>query len=151
MDPLTALSVAGTIVQFVDFGSKVFKDGWDLCRSDTGTLPRNDDLENTTRHMRGFVAKIRQSVPEKLVGPDTEEESFEQYTFERICGESVKIAEQIIERLEKLKVRGEKSKTVKSLQKALTAAWTKEELTKLAARLCGFKDILQSHTLIMIR
>ncbi|OCL03825.1 hypothetical protein AOQ84DRAFT_325285 [Glonium stellatum] len=48
LDPLSALSLAGTVVQFIDFGSKLLSESCDIYRSATGTSPGNHDLEITT-------------------------------------------------------------------------------------------------------
>jgi hypothetical protein len=45
MDPLTALSLAGTIIQFVDFGCKLLAEGKELYKSTTGILTVNEELE----------------------------------------------------------------------------------------------------------
>jgi hypothetical protein len=44
VDPLTALSLAGTIVQFVDFWSKLLLSGRELYKSGTGSLTVNDEI-----------------------------------------------------------------------------------------------------------
>jgi hypothetical protein len=58
MDPLTALSLAGTIVQFVDFGSRLFTDSREFYKSTTGTLKANEVLELIISDLRALVVKV---------------------------------------------------------------------------------------------
>ncbi|KAF7935388.1 uncharacterized protein EAE97_008295 [Botrytis byssoidea] len=44
LDPLSALSLAATIVQFVDYGSKVISDATELHHSSEGALANNLEL-----------------------------------------------------------------------------------------------------------
>ncbi len=59
MDPLTALSLAGTIVQFVDFGCKLLAKGRELYKSSTGVLTVNEELELTTTDLRALIEKMQ--------------------------------------------------------------------------------------------
>lgn len=61
LDPLTALSVAGTIVQFVDFGTKPLSQANELYKSSVGTLKSNYELELVMTDLRGLVIKLRQN------------------------------------------------------------------------------------------
>jgi hypothetical protein len=59
MDPLSALSLAGTVVQFVEFGGKLLKEGRELYRSTTGSLTVNDELELVVVDLQALVAKLK--------------------------------------------------------------------------------------------
>jgi hypothetical protein len=61
MDPLTALSTAGTIIQFVDFGIKVLVTGNSLYHSTTGAIPENVELEWVTRDLMSLTSKLSQA------------------------------------------------------------------------------------------
>lgn len=45
MDPLSALSLAACIAQFIDFGLRLVSDAYEIGKSATGTTKRTDDLE----------------------------------------------------------------------------------------------------------
>lgn len=62
MDPLTALSVAGTIVQFADFGCKLLSGYRELYKSTSGTLAANEEIELVTVDLQAVVLKLRRSV-----------------------------------------------------------------------------------------
>lgn len=61
MNPLTTLSPAGTIVQFVDFETKLLSHATELYKSSVGTLRSNDELELVPTDPRGLITKLRQS------------------------------------------------------------------------------------------
>lgn len=102
MDPLTALSVAGTIVQFVDFGSKLLSAAQDLYKSTSGSLTVNDEIELITSDLLAVTLKLR---PDPKLG----------HEFQRICDEAARLAQEMLGRLDKLKmgtkgVEGSKNK-----------------------------------------
>lgn len=45
MDPLTALSLAGNIIQFVDFGGRLLGGAGEIYHSAEGSLKVHDELE----------------------------------------------------------------------------------------------------------
>jgi hypothetical protein len=57
MDPITALSIAGNVVQFISFGSDLFSKGREIYKSTTGTLSTYEQLELLTTDLRSLVIK----------------------------------------------------------------------------------------------
>jgi hypothetical protein len=152
MDPMTALSLAGTIVQSIDFGTRLLKDGRDLYKSTTGALSVNDELELTTNDLRALIAKVRlglSTVP--ALGPLTEEETVDKYNFERICDEAAKTPEHIVERLDKLKVNRTRHRKWASLKQAIKSGWAQRDLVDLIGRLGSFREALNSRILYSLR
>jgi hypothetical protein len=152
MDPMTALSLAGTIVQFVDFGTKLLKDGRELYKSGSGALTVNEELELTTNDLRALITKVRlglSTVP--ALGPLTEEETEDNYSFKKICDEAAKISENIIERLDKLKIKNTEHRKWTSLKHAVRSGWEQRELADLIKRLSNFREALHGRILYSIR
>ncbi|KAH0538897.1 hypothetical protein FGG08_004553 [Glutinoglossum americanum] len=138
MDPLTSLSVAGAIVQFVDFGCRLLAEGRELYRSTTGVLTANEELELATTDLRALVNKLRHS----FTGPSSEvsqcftkEDQEHRRYFDTICDEAVKVAEELIRRLDKLKLRGSGSREWKSFRLLIKGAWSRNEVASLTRRL----------------
>jgi hypothetical protein len=61
MDPLSALSLAGTVVQFVDFGCKLLAEGRQIYQSSSGRLNTNEEIELITNDLQTLVKKLRDS------------------------------------------------------------------------------------------
>ena len=56
MDPLAALSLAGNIIQFVDFGGRLLGGAGEIYRSADGSLKVHDELELVATDLREQVA-----------------------------------------------------------------------------------------------
>ena len=52
MDPFTCISLAGSIVAFVDFGLKIVSAAREMHSSASGATPENKDLESLTRKLK---------------------------------------------------------------------------------------------------
>jgi hypothetical protein len=59
MDPLTALSLASSIVQFVDFGSELVAKGYRRYKSADSSLVEDVDTETVAHHLVYLVSKLQ--------------------------------------------------------------------------------------------
>lgn len=150
MDPLSVVSLVGTIVQFVDFGGKLLSNAVELYQSPEGTLSANHELELVTTDLRALILKLRQSLNSEDEHPNQGIAS-QRSSFEVLCDEAVKVAEELVHRLEKLKVKDGKLRKWYSLKHAVETAWTRKELVNLKNQLLGLKDALETRVLFSIR
>src|SRR4051812_46224868 len=121
MDPLTALSLAGTVVQFVEFGTKVLKGSRQFYTSASGALLVNEELELITKDLSELTFKLRRPLTHDHFTPSAGE--LEEYRdLGALCHRCRTIAEKLIVRLNGLKVEG-KQQAWKSFQHAIKAAW----------------------------
>jgi hypothetical protein len=141
MDPLTALSVAGTIIQFVDFGNKLLMSSFQLYKLPRGMLKANEELELVTGDLQSVVVKLRGACPE-------DDESLRD--FHAVCNEAAHIANELLERLIDLKVRNGRSHAWESLKAAVKAAWSKDEIESLKERLSTLKEAFNSRTMLLL-
>ena len=51
LDPLSALSVAASVVQFLDFGNKIVSKGIQAYKSNDGALIENAEIEEATQRL----------------------------------------------------------------------------------------------------
>jgi hypothetical protein len=56
LDPMSALSLASSVVQFVDFGIKLVSEGVELYEK--GTLANNDEIEQITRDLTQLTEEL---------------------------------------------------------------------------------------------
>jgi hypothetical protein len=150
MDPLSVVSLVGTIVQFVDFGGKLLSNAVELYRSPIGTLAAHHELELVTTDLQALISKLRQSLYSGNEPPGQETAS-QRESFEVLCDEAVKVAEELVNRLERLKIKDGKLRKWQSLQHAVEAAWSRKELVDLKNQLLGLKDALETRVLFSIR
>ena len=147
MDPITGLSLAGTIVQFVDFGLRVVLKGNQIYRSVDGALTENLDLEAVTNDL--VVIQTKLQCPRPVSGP-TPMPSEEVEAFEKLSIASTKAAGKLLERLNMAKAQG-RFRAWKSLRQALKSVWSKSEIDEMANRLQWFRSELQLHLLVSLR
>jgi len=108
MDPLTALSVASSVIQFVDFGSKLLSRSRQLYKSKEGVLTENFDVETITKDITTLVKGLKGKLPEhrsmSVLKPSEDDEALDE-----LCRRCVSIAGELIARLQKVKVKKKKS------------------------------------------
>ncbi|CZR58688.1 uncharacterized protein PAC_08580 [Phialocephala subalpina] len=153
MDPLTALSVAGTIIQFVDFGSKLFDHSVQLYKSSQGSLKANEELELVTGDLQCVVTKLRGSfstVPTENVSSFSITDDEHRRNFLTICDEATEIAHELLLRLNGLKAEDGNNRAWKSLKAAVKAAWSKDEIKSLRQRLSLLKESLSSGSMLLL-
>lgn len=154
MDPLSALSLAGNIIQFVDFGTRLFAEGQELYKSEAGRLKADEELELVINDLSALVRKIQKAVPPNA--PDmsqaiSDEDKEQLTTFENICHETVKVAKEILTKLGKLKVEGTKGKRKwQVFHQIILRTWTKDEVDGLLKRLSTLETALEMRIIFSI-
>jgi hypothetical protein len=58
MDPLTAIGLASSIVQFVDYTTKLIQGAKEIYISVSGTTEENKSLETITKEMEGLSSRL---------------------------------------------------------------------------------------------
>ncbi|PMD14363.1 hypothetical protein NA56DRAFT_710938 [Hyaloscypha hepaticicola] len=135
MDPLTALSIAGTIVRFVDFALKILTTGHQLYNSSSGSIPAHDELKLVGRDLSVLATKL--DFPARTGG--THDDAF----LEDLCAKCESIAQELIDHLKKLK-RQEKKGPMKSFRLSLKVTWDQKDLGSLIQRLQSLENSLES-------
>jgi hypothetical protein len=154
LDPLTALSVAGTIVQFVDFSYKVITGSVQLYKSGNGVLKTNEVLDLVTSDLLKLTTKLHRL--DDIQGSQSDDEK----ALIDLCTSSNDIADEILSKLKTLKsqslgkdIKGRvllRHKTWATFRGAIKSAWKEEELSKLNQRLSGLKQSLELRVLVGI-
>jgi hypothetical protein len=139
MEALTAISLVGNIVQFVDFGSKLISKSAQLYRSSEGALAENIDIEMATNDLVLLNNQLK-------TGASTTGDT----ALERLCKSCNDTADDLLAALDKVKVKGKQQKW-KSIRKALQSEWSKGEIGQLEQRLAMFRDELNLHVVVDLR
>jgi hypothetical protein len=135
MDPLTALSVATSVISFVDFGSRLLSKSRKLYKSSNGVLTENVDLHIIALDIATLAQGLRRKLPEHrpLSDPSKGSATFEDDgALDHMCRRCVEIASELMARLDKLKVdapsteRDKKSKKNKKAENETKAEKDKE-------------------------
>ena len=168
MDALTALSVATSVVSFVDFGSKLLSKSRKLYKSADGALTENVDIEIIVADIEKLFQGLRRKLPENrpLGNTSTGCTPFEDDgSLDVLCRRCVEIAAELMSRLDRLKVEersdlpeGRKGRrrdvlfrSWESFRKALEASWNRDEIEDLAATLRDYRGEIEFRMLVMFR
>jgi hypothetical protein len=155
LDPLTALSLAGTVVQFVDFSTKLITKTYQLYKSKKGCLRVNEELEEVTLNLKTLALKLGR--PLTLGNTPDDEQDEDAKALQILCQKCVTLADEMVERLDGVKVYA-KSGSFKSMKEAILAAWKDgkqkdpgEELDSLVRRLQMYENALKTRILVDLR
>ena len=150
LDPLTALGVAGNIIQFVDFSIKLASDGVELYRK--GALANNSELEQATRDLTYLTGKLasEHQVSQSQSGFVTKLPSKNEVALKELAGSCKELGDEIISVLAELKAKKSQN-GIESFRKAIKNAKRKEKLRKMKERLKTLQDQLTFHLLAVLK
>lgn len=140
LDPISAIGLASSIVQFVQFGTKLVLEGLELYQSNDGALARNSELE-------AIVKDINQR---SEILTNTSQPSEDDVAMQKLAESSRKIADELLKQLSSLRTP-ESHKRLQSSRKAMAAAWKKDRIADLERRLCRLQNQINQRLVFMMR
>ncbi|KAH8591608.1 hypothetical protein B0O99DRAFT_267301 [Bisporella sp. PMI_857] len=141
MDPLTALSAAAAIVQFVDYGISVVSKTAKLYTSSTGALVENAELQEASERLVDLSRSLKASTNEQ-----------ENKAIQNICDSCMALSDDLISKLAKLRLMGsQKGRKWHSFRQALKSVYSKTEINEISHRLESFRTELTMHILLTLR
>jgi hypothetical protein len=154
MDPLTALSVASNIIQFVDFGCKLVSKTRQIYKSKDGTLTDKVLVEDLAIDLTSLSLTLRKSLRQNrpFDALDHAESLEDNEALEKLCIRCIEIATKLIARLNKLKIEGSsRHRNWESFKLALRASWSNEAVDSLAAQLNDVRSEIEFRVLVSFR
>lgn len=140
LDPINAIGLASSIVQFVQFGTKLVSEGLELYQSNDGALARNSELE-------AIVKDINERSKILINTPQLSEDDV---AMQKLAESSRKIADELLKKLSSLRTP-ESHKRLQSSRKTLAAAWKKDKIADLERRLCRLQTQINERLVFMMR
>ena len=128
LESLAALSLAGNIVQFVDFGCRLFSKSRELYRSSDGVLAENVELENIANSLTALSKGLTPG------SSQTQPESIDYKNLRSLAKDCKSIATELLQALHELKVK-DPQKKLQCFRTALKRIWRSEEIENIAKRL----------------
>ena len=152
LDPLTALGLAGNVIQIIDFSIKLVTEGNKVYHSANGTLEENraaeelaNDLKQLTTGLSDSQRKWIEDHPAGQLDPD-------EIRLLNICNRCRKAADELNVQLQKLKVQdGTRLRRLKSYKQALISVWQKDAVEDLGNRLETCQRELDTQILFGLR
>ena len=152
LDPLTAVSLASSVVQFVDFGIKVVTESIELYHSVDGSSGDLSDLETKIVRTRELAQKIEVVVEQNR---EREHVSEDENTLKNLAISCNSITSDLLTILDGLKNKKSAGPGRKweSLQKAVKAQtpWNKAKIESLEKRLLRVRLAIFEQIQIMMR
>lgn len=143
LDPVTAIGLAGNIVQFVDFSGKIVLTALKIYRSPAGTTQDGFDAKLVADN----IASLKNRIEFDLVRPLTASED-----------QILELGKQCVETAEELAAlfrtrfgRQIKPGILIATKEALRLGWKKEEIENMKKRLASFREQLTLHILVDLR
>ena len=148
LDPFTAVSLAGNIVQFVQFGCHLVARAHELHTSKSGASKEILEVETVTARLLETIEELENDY--SRVSPDSVTKTSSERRLVEIAEACTMIAGDILNRLEGLKARKPRS-IWNSISKAFKLAWTQDELNALTKRLKAYISELDTTILISMK
>lgn len=146
MDPLSALSIAAAVVQFIQFGCSLVSKAHQIHQSGSGTLPELDESEAATTRLIDLTKNIKYSNIKSSPEDGDFEDSSYAAALETIRLNCLDISNELLTRLHKLRLReSTDERKWKSLRQALKTVWSKSEMNSIEGRLIACRKELDSH------
>ncbi|KAF2498230.1 hypothetical protein BU16DRAFT_480997, partial [Lophium mytilinum] len=144
MEPLSALSLATSVVQFVDFSSKFICGSMEIYNSKGGQTDKLNDLEEVTKSLAEIASELEESD-----SSDLSSSSKNANEIVKIATECRGAATQLCNVLSKLKLQ--KVTKRESILVTLKSLWGREKVEDLRNRLDGYRQQLIILLLVAMR
>jgi hypothetical protein len=136
LDPLSALSAAGTVVQFIDFATKLSTRAEALSLSRRTRPGPQNTLALTIADLEALLARLDEfSIPDR---PHQESDE----ALIRLCEECRNVSTELLTMLRSLEKIGTSNRKWNSTRQAIRAAWKKKELEQLEVKLSRLRQDL---------
>lgn len=147
LDPFTALSVASSVVQFVDFGTKLISKGKEFYQSADGVLSDHAEQAAISSRLAELSKGLSNWIPISAAGKKFSpvEEALRETALE--C---MQFADDFTGAIDELRVTGNHRKW-KSFRQALKSVWKKEGIEERLVKLDRLRQQVVIHLLVVMK
>jgi hypothetical protein len=145
LDPLSAIGLAGTVAQFIDFSMEIISESRKIYRSGTGTSSENVELETIAESLHQFSMQLQTSKDGQIPVPNMNA------AFAKVLQSCQGVADELLQALRRLKVKDGPHKRWNSFQQALMSIWRKERLSEMQRRLGFLREQVTLHLVSSVR
>ena len=151
MDPLTAVSLASNIVQFVDLGCKILSGAYEVYRSSEGSTAEDLDLTRVVNDLDTVTTKLAAGIEQKENALAQHQQLSEDELAERrLAHECLGVGQEIKILLKKV-ASGCKTGKLRSLRHGILSVWHRDRIEGLEKRLARFREQLVFRMLVSLR
>ncbi|TGO15950.1 hypothetical protein BTUL_0034g00740 [Botrytis tulipae] len=147
MDPVSAISLAAAIAQFIDYSCKIVCKSKEIYNSTSGLTTEHNRTETATLRLKELTQSIH--LPPKRTNSGS---SVVHSRLQIITQECKIVSDTLINRLNQLKVPNQSQYPKwKSFRMALKSVWSKHEIDEFALRLRDLRKELDTELLLLLR
>ena len=145
MDPVSAVGIAGNIIQFVEFLRRILLDSRQIYESGKGASVKHSGLANAAETLVKLDERIQESFRAR-----TDNLTADEQELRRLCENCRTAALDLVAALNRFKLTNTKHRKCGSLWLAFSGAISKAEIGELLGRLQESRQQLDSHMLICL-
>jgi hypothetical protein len=143
LEALSAIALASSIIQFVEFGSKILASGYETYHSVHGTTDENVSLEYLTQSLYKFQDQL--STPSKP-------HEHSDHELQNLAKQCSYLAGDLLLLFDSLKVKETGLvRTWEALRQSCRQAWKKDDIAKKWEQLNSINGLVTSRMVYMIR
>ncbi|KAL9110918.1 MAG: hypothetical protein Q9227_004533 [Pyrenula ochraceoflavens] len=143
MDPLSAFSLAGTVLQFIDCGSRFIKLAYKLYRSEDDGLSSYSEMEELTLSFSDALKIFQAPNSDRNLSAAPHDD------LAKLANECKEVAEQLITLLQELNTSTSRKRD--AVKRAFQIRWKEDEIRSLKSRLDEFRNQFNFHVLASMR
>jgi hypothetical protein len=147
LDPLSAFSVAGSVVQFVDYGTKLTSYIVELYNSTSGIAVDNAEILSLTHHFKQLAEGLSNIAPK---GEGEANVVVDRASFQSLLLLCKSTATELIAVLDDLKV-DKSNKLWSSIRQGFRSSRKKDDIVKLVNRIESLRGPLNSYLLALLQ
>lgn len=137
MDPLSALSLAGNVVQFVEFAAKLFKRTCEIHSSSTESSKGDGNLDHICQRLLAFSSYMKH-MPSKTISEEFHTCGLSAYSqdLQQLLTKCSEDCQSLLQITQKLRAsNSSESRKWKSFKKATHEVWHDEDIENLQDRI----------------
>ncbi|KAM5360167.1 hypothetical protein ACJZ2D_013928 [Fusarium nematophilum] len=165
LDPLSALSVAAAVVQFVDFARTIVCKSKAIYEATSGMLQTDSESRSAAERLADLSKELQRPIvftefaeKELAAMPTAEQEEMRRRygqvndRLRNICRECDSLSQELLQKLSELEIPPHaRFRKWKSFRRALKSVWTKDAIDATAGRLESLRRDLDTHVLAIVR
>jgi len=151
LDPLTALGLAGNLIQVIQFSYDIVSEGNKLYHDASGVLTQNKSIEEVSSDLTDLSESLKTKQEEWRVAHGRTSLDPDELRLRNLCDRCVEVAYELQIQLNKLKAKEGRAKRLRSYKQAVIAVWRKDEVEELERRLARYQKEVDTRVLFSIR
>jgi hypothetical protein len=149
MDPISALAVASSILQVVDFSTKIVSKTYEYSKSVSGSLASYSEVESLTKDLfsanKGLTTALEEKATENVQTLSNDERALQTLGYK-----SAAMADILLQHLDRLKIHGRKT-FLKSFGLSVKSIMRSRDLDALRKNLDELQKEMDSRLLMVLR